>query len=181
MTWSDVPGQTSTTLWLFATKATQNGNQYRAVCTNVAGSQASSAATLTVNSAVVQAASHTGISRRPVTVTRRGDAVIQMSCPPSALRGCSGIVTLKLFEAHGRHARAVAARCARGCRPLGSARYQARAGQRISVRVHISSVGRKLLAKRNAVRVSVIVTNVTGGQSSTTIQRITLNARAGGA
>ena len=47
---ADIPGATSTTLTFIATAA-QNGNQYRAVFTNTAGTATSTAATLTVNTA----------------------------------------------------------------------------------------------------------------------------------
>jgi hypothetical protein len=60
-TFSDVAGATSTTLG-FTTAASQNGNQYRAVFTNSAGSAATTAATLTVTSAPV-------ISGQPSNVT----------------------------------------------------------------------------------------------------------------
>src|SRR6266853_222209 len=49
-TFSNVPGATSTTL-SFTTALTQNGNQYRAVFTNSAGTATTTAATLTVNNA----------------------------------------------------------------------------------------------------------------------------------
>jgi hypothetical protein len=47
---SDIGGATSTTLTLNAVTAAMNGNQYQAVFTNSAGTAASTAATLTVNS-----------------------------------------------------------------------------------------------------------------------------------
>lgn len=47
--WSEIPSATSTTLTLSSVTAEMNGNQYRAVFTNSAGSATSSAATLTVN------------------------------------------------------------------------------------------------------------------------------------
>src|SRR5881296_1030883 len=49
VTFSDIPGATSTTL-SFTTTVSQNGNRYRAVFTNSAGSATTTAATLTVNS-----------------------------------------------------------------------------------------------------------------------------------
>jgi hypothetical protein len=60
-TFSDVAGATSTTL-SFTTAASLNGNQYRAVFTNSAGSATTTAATLTVTSAPV-------ISGQPSNVT----------------------------------------------------------------------------------------------------------------
>jgi hypothetical protein len=121
---------------------------------------------------------HVVISTTSVTVTASGNAVTQVACPKSALGGCRGTVTLQLIEPQAKGARARAARCARGCRPLGSAHYEARAGQKIRVRVHIASFGRRLLARRKTLRVSVIVTNVLGGRTATVTRRITLKAHA---
>jgi DNA-binding beta-propeller fold protein YncE len=51
VTWNNIPGQTTPTLTIPTTSSSLNANQYRAVCTNVAGSATSNAATLTVNTA----------------------------------------------------------------------------------------------------------------------------------
>jgi hypothetical protein len=48
-TWTDIPGGTHSTLSLHSVQASDNGNQYRAVFTNNAGSVTSDAATLTVD------------------------------------------------------------------------------------------------------------------------------------
>jgi hypothetical protein len=50
MSWTDLPGAAAATL-SFTSDATQHGNRYRAVFTNVLGSIATNAATLTVNTA----------------------------------------------------------------------------------------------------------------------------------
>jgi YVTN family beta-propeller protein len=119
----------------------------------------------------------------PVMVSRDGYATITVSCPASARRGCSGRITLRLarsarFKRHAnrRSVRAQASRCGRGCRPLGSATYQARAGQKVRVRVRIASYGRRLLAHRKAVRVTVIAQRVAGGRTTTSRATITLKA-----
>jgi len=52
LTWNPVSGQTSATLTLVPTSPSQNANQYRVACTNVAGSATSAAATLTVTTVV---------------------------------------------------------------------------------------------------------------------------------
>jgi YVTN family beta-propeller protein len=117
-----------------------------------------------------------GISTSSVTMTSRGDAVIDVSCPASAHEGCRGTITIRLAQPRARHAQAIAARCGRGCRPLGSAKYEARAGQKIHVRVHIASYGRRLLARRHALRVTVTATSVAGGRTATSSRTITLRA-----
>jgi hypothetical protein len=117
------------------------------------------------------------ISARSVTITTRGDALIEVSCPRSALGGCRGTITIRLAEPSHRHARAHAAHCARGCRALGRANYEARAGQKIRVRVHIASFGRKLLARGKVVRVTVTATSISGGHTAITVSTIALRAR----
>jgi hypothetical protein len=116
------------------------------------------------------------VARRPVTITRRGEAPIEVSCPADARQGCRGTVMIRLSEPPARRASALAANCARGCRPLGSARYEARAGKKVRVRVHIASVGRRLLARRKALRVSVVATSVFGANTATTALTTTLRA-----
>jgi hypothetical protein len=117
------------------------------------------------------------ISTSPVTITRRGDALIEVSCPASAHTGCRGTVTLRLAEPHARRARALAARCGRGCRPLGSTKYEAGAGQRIRVRVRIASYGRRLLQRHKTLRVTVTATSAADGHTTSIAGTITLRAR----
>jgi YVTN family beta-propeller protein len=116
------------------------------------------------------------ISTSSVTVTARGDALIPVSCPVSARDGCRGTITIRLAKPHSRRARAT--RCARGCRALGSANYEARAGQKVRVRVHMSSYGRRLLLPRKALRVTVTATSVSGGHTATIVRTVTLRAHA---
>jgi hypothetical protein len=114
------------------------------------------------------------LSVRSVTVKRNGVAVIPLGCPASAVGGCRGriTITIHIVEPHAR--RAGAARCARGCRPLAGANYEARAGQRIRVRVHIASFGRQLLTNRRSVHVTLTATSVADGQTATVTRAITL-------
>jgi YVTN family beta-propeller protein len=114
------------------------------------------------------------LSTKSVTLTRRGDVLIQLACPVTAVGGCRGTITIRLAEPRAR--RASAARCARGCRALGSANYEARAGQKLRVRVHMASFTRKLLVHRKAIRVSVTATSVSGGQTATISRAVILRA-----
>jgi plastocyanin len=69
--WTDLPGQNSGTL-TFTTTAAQDGNRYRAVFTNPAGSDTTTAATLTVTSppvVVEQPRDQTTRPGEPVTFT----------------------------------------------------------------------------------------------------------------
>jgi YVTN family beta-propeller protein len=119
------------------------------------------------------------ISPKSVVTTSSGDVPIEVRCPVTALSGCHGRITLLLSEPRARRARAHAARCARGCRRLGGSNYQARAGQTKRVLVHMASFGRKQLARRRALRVGVVATDVSGSKTATTVLTITLRAHPG--
>jgi YVTN family beta-propeller protein len=120
---------------------------------------------------------HLVITGGSVAVSPSGNAVIAIGCPASARGGCTGMVTIALAEPRARRGRAIAARCARGCRSLGSAKYQARAGQTVNIRVHIASFARKLLVRRKSLRVSVTATSLTEGHTTTIVRTITLSSR----
>jgi len=117
------------------------------------------------------------ISAGSLSVNAQGVAVIPISCPASASGGCRGKITLTTHVAESRH-QARAARCARGCRPLGTVNYEARAGQKIRVRVHIASFGRRLLAGHSSVRATLTATTVAGGQTATVTRAIVLKPAA---
>ena len=109
-------------------------------------------------------------------MSRSGDVWVRLSCPVSAVHGCRGTITITLVQPHAHHARAVAARCGRGCRKLGSAEYEARAGQKINVRVHIASFGRRLLTRSKTLPVTLTATVFSGAQTATSTRTITLRA-----
>ena len=118
------------------------------------------------------------ISVRSVVVSPRGYASIPITCPKSAVDGCKGTITLKLVQPKPRHPRAVAARCGRGCRPLASAHYEARAGQRLSVQIHISSYGRALLKRHGSLPTSLTATSVLDGRTVSVARTVSLKVRA---
>ena len=120
----------------------------------------------------------TVISARSLRITSHGAVLIPLSCPNAAREGCKGVVTIQLDEPAAGRARALASRCGRGCRPIGSVHYQARAGQRFEVRVPIASSARKLLKRRKALRVKLTVTSVLDGQTATAVRTMTLRASA---
>lgn len=74
-TWSDISGETNTTLPIAATAA-DNGKQYHALFTNHAGSATTAAATLTVNSAPV-------ISTQPTNQTVNAGQAVSFSAAAS--------------------------------------------------------------------------------------------------
>jgi len=116
------------------------------------------------------------ISTRSLTMTRGGDVWIKLSCPATAAHGCDGTITITLAQPRARRSRAVAARCGRGCRTLGSATYEARAGGKVRIRVHIASLGRRLLAHTRALPVTLTATTFSGGRPLTSARTITLRA-----
>ncbi len=116
------------------------------------------------------------ISVRSITVNRHGLAVIPVRCPISATGGCRGKITITVHIVESRPGHASAARCARGCRPLATTNYEARAGQRVRVRVHIASFGRRLLTRHSSVRVTLTATSVAGGQTATVTRTVAMKA-----
>ena len=169
--------ETETTFWGFSHREQSAATAAVVPPTPTSTSNAGGSAT-PAESVTGPSAAHVFLSSRPVIVTRRGTAPIQVSCPADAGEGCRGTITIRLSEPPARGARALISRCARGCRPLGSAKYEARAGKKVRVRVKIASVGRRLLARRKALRVTVVATSVSGGNTTTTTLTTTLKASA---
>lgn len=118
------------------------------------------------------------ISVRSVVVSPRGYASIPITCPKSAVDGCKGTVTLNLLQPKPHHPRAVAARCGRGCRPLASAHYEARAGQRLSLQLHVSSYGRALLTRHGSLPARLTATSVLDGRTASVVRTVALKVRA---
>jgi YVTN family beta-propeller protein len=118
------------------------------------------------------------ISIRSAAVNRHGVAVIPLRCPADAAGGCHGKITITIQVSAPRGKRARASRCARGCRPLGTSSYEARAGQKVRVRVHIASFGRRLLKQRRSIHVTLTATSVSGGQTATVTRAIALTRGA---
>ena len=70
--------------------------------------------------------------------------------------------------------------CARGCRDLGKAKYEARAGQKVKIRVHIASYGRHLLGAGKDVSTTLTATSLSEGHTTTVVQKLELEpARQG--
>jgi len=113
-------------------------------------------------------------------------APVTLTCAPDTPHGCQGTLVLRLIGAAKRPKatassagpRAVASRCARGCRPLGRAGYSIAAGRSKRVSVHLAHSARVLFRHRSSVRVqaTTITKTLTRPQTSNTV--ITLD-RAG--
>jgi virginiamycin B lyase len=112
-----------------------------------------------------------------------GRAPMTVSCPVSAVDGCHGTIVLRAVpkppssSRKGRKATARASRCARGCRPLGQAKFDAKAGKRRRVSVKLSAAGRSALAHSVRVKARATVTTVIDGRSTTVTRTVTLRSR----
>jgi YVTN family beta-propeller protein len=149
-----------------------------AASSNTGVANSSAAASSSAPAALGSAWAPVVISVRSLAMTAGGDIVIPLSCPAAALGGCRGRITIQLAEPSARRANAFAARCTRGCRALGGTNYEARAGGRIKVRVHIASFGRRLLLRRGKLRVRLTATSIAGTKTATTSLAVSLRARS---
>lgn len=110
-----------------------------------------------------------------------GRAPMTVSCPATAADGCHGTIVLRAAptttSSKQRKATARASRCARGCRPLGQAKFDAKAGKRRRVSVKLSAAGRGALARTSRMKARATVTTVIDGKSTTVTRTITLRSR----
>ncbi len=110
-----------------------------------------------------------------------GRAPMTVSCPTTAVDGCHGTIVLRSAptptSAKKRKATARASRCARGCRPLGQAKFDAKAGKRRRVSVKLSAAGRGALARASRIKARATVTTVIDGRSTTVTRTVTLRSR----
>jgi YVTN family beta-propeller protein len=111
LTWTPVSGQTSAILTLVPTSLSQNGNQYRAACTNVAGSSTSAAATLTVNAVLTPPVLGVNFQAKPhgsvLVRTSPGGALVPLTGPENLPVGSfidarAGTLTLVMALPAGR-------------------------------------------------------------------------------
>jgi streptogramin lyase len=132
------------------------------------GARKAPAATL-VGTAVVRVAG----GRAPMTVR----------CPSTAVDGCRGTIVLREAlkgspSASGKtKATGHASRCARGCRPLGQAKFKVKGGKRGRVSVKLSAAGRSAVAHGARVKAHATVTTVIDGKSTVTTRTVTLRSR----
>ncbi|HTQ67921.1 MAG TPA: hypothetical protein VMI13_04460 [Solirubrobacteraceae bacterium] len=115
------------------------------------------------------------LSVSAVRITRWGNAVIPLACPATASTGCKGtlVITYVVRKAHSK--RAVASLlCARGCRELGKAKYEARAGQKVKIRVHIASAVHHKIDQGNTVTATLTATSLSEGHTTTVSHKLAL-------
>jgi virginiamycin B lyase len=111
-----------------------------------------------------------------------GRAPMTVRCPAAAVGGCHGTIVLRAAptttrSSTKRKAKARASRCARGCRPLGQAKFDAKAGKRRRVSVKLSAAGRGALARAARVKARATVTTVIDGKPTTVTRTVTLRSR----
>jgi hypothetical protein len=115
------------------------------------------------------------ISVGAVRVDKHGNATIPLACPATATTGCKGKLVITFIERRTHAKRAVASLlCARGCRQLGKANYEAKAGQKVKIRVHIASAGRHLLGEGRTVTTTLTATSLSEGHTTTVSQKLRL-------
>jgi hypothetical protein len=112
-----------------------------------------------------------------VQVTEAGAAALTVGCPASASNGCHGTIVLReaLTKAKSKKkSGAVASRCARGCRPLGQAKFEVKAGKSRKMSINLVAGARKLLARTDSLKARISVTTVAGSKSTTATRLVTL-------
>lgn len=122
------------------------------------------------------------VSDAPVVVSH-GAAPIALTCPATAKEGCRGRVVLRLAPKRrskkaAAKGRASAARCARGCRPLGQATFEANGGKTKTVKVRLSASARTMLARSGKLEATASVSVTAYGKTVTTSKKVELRARA---
>ena len=109
-----------------------------------------------------------------LNVSRSGSVTLPISCPAASIDPCAGTVTLgtagKVLIAKRHTARKRALR-------LGSGKFTLAPGANGTVKVKISTLGRKALARtgRLAAKATFVMAN-RAGQKSTIVKRLTLHA-----
>ncbi|HEV3230342.1 MAG TPA: hypothetical protein VGY97_12765 [Solirubrobacteraceae bacterium] len=114
---------------------------------------------------------------------------VVLSCAPGIPHGCSGELVLSLVapaakvnNAPAAHPRAVASRCARGCRVLGHTKFQILAGRHKTVKVHLAHSASSVFHGRHSVTIeATTITHDGAGHSQTANTRLTLTRSGSGA
>ena len=115
------------------------------------------------------------ISISVVRVDKHGNARIPLTCPATATGGCKGTLVLTFTERHVRGKKAVASLlCARGCRQLGKSKYEAKAGQKVNIRVHVASFGRHLIGEGKDVTTTLTATSIFEGRTTSVSHKLKL-------
>jgi hypothetical protein len=202
-TWTDVPGATADTLTIESTKVSESGHEYRAVFTNSVSEAASSAAILTVKAKetpappvesppitttttpIVTVLPHVEtkpaavpdavVASSTLTASASGALAIKVTCPAGET-SCMGTVTLRTLTAvSAGSAKAGAAKAKRAILTLASGSFSVAGGGTQTIKLHLSSAARKLLAHSHTLRVrATLVAHDLAGGKHTGVQVLTL-------
>ena len=116
------------------------------------------------------------LKSRTVTVDKNGNAVVEVSCPATAVGNCVGTdtlntaskVTVKLVAARKKKAKIL---------KLGSAKFSIAPGKKLKLKINLSKQARSLLAKKKKLRaVETVVAHDSRNVSKTTKANLTLKA-----
>jgi hypothetical protein len=189
--WTAVPGATLTTLTVTATTTAENGYLYRATFTNELGSEASSAATLSVASPPPPpppppgehgvepsktVAPRATIAGAGLTVTAAGTVTIKVSCPAGATT-CIGTLTLKTLTAVSASARtAKSKKPKKAILTLASGSFSVGGGATKSVTLHLSKAALQLLGRSHQLSAKATVeSHDPANEKATTTAVVTLH------
>jgi Immunoglobulin domain/Immunoglobulin I-set domain len=183
-TFSPVSGATSDTLTIEGTTVSESGNEYRAVFSNGVCNDRlaiSAAATLSVGAKpppsggggfteppppsggvlpehIVKPVPTAAIASTSLKVTSSGVLTLKVTCPAAETR-CLGTVTVRTLTAIATSAGASAAekKPKKMILTLASGPFSVAGGASESIKLHLSAVARKLLARSHTLRVKAIV------------------------
>jgi hypothetical protein len=172
ITWVFDDGATATGASVQHAFAAAGAHTATASATDPAGVTGTGAATVIVTDTT---APGLRISRRAVTLTRRGVAAVALTCPGDEVSGpCQGRLTLRTVRRFERPGSAVAKRIR-----LGSRRFSIPAGRTAKVRIKLSRANRRLVTALRRVRVgAVAAVHDQAGNSGAAKSRFKLRARA---
>ena len=171
ITWAFDDGATATGASVQHAFAAAGAHTATASATDPAGVTGTGAATVIVTDTTAPALR---ISRRAVTLTRRGVAAVALTCPGDEVSGpCQGRLTLRTVRRFERPGSAVARRIR-----LGSRRFSIPAGRTMKVRIKLSKANRRLVTALRRLRVGAAATvHDQAGNSGAAKSRFKLRAR----
>jgi hypothetical protein len=116
-----------------------------------------------------------------VTLSLKATSIpLTLDCAANVAGGCKGTVVISRLGPTPKtstksHPRAQASRCARGCRVLGSSRFNIAAGKRRHVKVHLAHSASRLFGRHHSVKVKATTTiRDRSGHNQTTSTTLTL-------
>jgi hypothetical protein len=104
---------------------------------------------------------------------------VELSCAAGAAGSCTGHVRIELLgAAPAKRSQARAARCARGCRVIGEAKFDIAAGKRKPIKIAMRPTAVRLLPRGRSVRALLTVTSRDRTHAATTTTRVITLSRS---